>query len=654
MFTLQDSIKILHVEDERIVQEHISIMLKRKTKNLYLAASGEEGLEIFRTKLPHILITDISLPGISGIEMCREIQKIQPETKIIFTTAFSDMEFFQAAIDLGVKDYILKPIERSKLFRAVDKCMDEFKLIQEKEQMQTALRQSEQKYRELYENAPIAYITLDSDGIITNGNKEAANLFMQSVGSLKGNYIFDFVCREDPNYKNIHRLFDLVHKRGKPQKGEFLFRRESREKIWINLFANPVSQNSSENGNILVTAINITDKHHYQESLLQNEKIHQRITNNTLDIIVQTDSKGQIKYITHSIELILGYPVQSIMEKNIFSLIHPDEMEDIKTEFFQSIHEKKTWRREFRMRHADGNYSWFDCQSSNLYDESKKFSGTIFSLRNINDQKISTQDAQNKHLFLQQLIDTIPAPIFYKDMQGKYQGCNHAFEAYLGREKKDILGKSVYEIAPMEMAELYHQKDMKLYQEKKIQTYTAKVRSANNKQYHYKFTKALFCDIEGEPAGIVGIMLDNTELENAKITLEKNQKLQNKAQKLFALGTWQLDLSTQQEYWSEELYNIFDIDPKAEPEDFLSILSLIETEEQDIPAKLIQDIAARQKEEYYTFKIKSDSVLYKRIVCQIEYIYDKTKPNNLTQIIGIFQNISFLERRKDSLKIKNK
>ena len=56
--------------------------------------------------------------------------------------------------------------------------------------------------------------------------------------------------------------------------------------------------------------------------------------------------------------------------------------------------------------------------------------------------------------FQQTLIDTIPSPIFYKDTEGRYLGCNSSFESFIGMRKADIVGRSVYEIAPGDLAQI--------------------------------------------------------------------------------------------------------------------------------------------------------------------------------------------------------
>ena len=79
---------ILYVEDEITVQEELSEFLKDYCDELYVASNGVEGLSLFKQHHPKIIVSDIKMPKMDGIELAQEIFKIDPECHIIFTTAF--------------------------------------------------------------------------------------------------------------------------------------------------------------------------------------------------------------------------------------------------------------------------------------------------------------------------------------------------------------------------------------------------------------------------------------------------------------------------------------------------------------------------------------------------------------------------------------
>lgn len=113
--------------------------------------------------------------------------------------------------------------------------------------------------------------------------------------------------------------------------------------------------------------------------------------------------------------------------------------------------------------------------------------------------------------FIQKLIDTIPNPIYYKYAHGLYLGCNKSFEELHGRPKKEIIGKSAYDLFPNNHAEILHEDDQALLREPGVQTQEASLLYASGKIRDVIINKATFSDSDGTPAGLVGVILDITE-----------------------------------------------------------------------------------------------------------------------------------------------
>jgi len=108
---------ILYVEDEEKVREGYTKPIKRCAKELFTASNGKEGLELFKKHNPDIVVTDIKMPKMNGIDMVKAIKEINPEVKVIFTSAHSESEYLLNAIELHADGYFLKPVP-SKLLKS--------------------------------------------------------------------------------------------------------------------------------------------------------------------------------------------------------------------------------------------------------------------------------------------------------------------------------------------------------------------------------------------------------------------------------------------------------------------------------------------------------------------------------------------------------
>ncbi|RTR38714.1 sensor domain-containing diguanylate cyclase [Shewanella canadensis] len=111
---------------------------------------------------------------------------------------------------------------------------------------------------------------------------------------------------------------------------------------------------------------------------------------------------------------------------------------------------------------------------------------------------------------LQYLIDTLPVPIFYKDRDGNYLGCNKAFEDFIKIERRKLIGRSAFELFDRELAEIYHSADQALFENPGVQNYESVVRSTQGDERYVKFHKTSFVDNNNEVAGLIGVIFDIT------------------------------------------------------------------------------------------------------------------------------------------------
>ncbi len=163
-----------------------------------------------------------------------------------------------------------------------------------------------------------------------------------------------------------------------------------------------------------------------------------------------------------------------------------------------------------------------------IYDRTLELQETVQKLETARKEKEEAANQLHDQLFfLQILMDAIPAPIFYKDREGVYRGGNLAFKSYSGVPKDRIVGKTVFDIAPSELAKVYHQADMKLIQEGGRQVYEASVKFADGSLHDVVFHKDVYKDTEGHIAGIVGVILDITERKQLEKKLLQAQKLES-------------------------------------------------------------------------------------------------------------------------------
>lgn len=173
------NMSILYVEDEKDLREVTHEILKSFTKNQYIAENGQEGLELFKKyeKNIDLIVTDINMPILNGLEMAKEIKNINPNIPIIITTAFSNKEYLLESIDIGIDKYVLKPIDIAKLLQAMSQSIIYYELKELFVDKLTNLPNRNKLKKDLNQTDDVLMAFFDIDGFLTLND-----LFGEEIG----------------------------------------------------------------------------------------------------------------------------------------------------------------------------------------------------------------------------------------------------------------------------------------------------------------------------------------------------------------------------------------------------------------------------------------------------------------------------------------
>ncbi len=111
---------ILVVEDEIKTRESMINILSERFSKVIGAQNGDEGLKKFKKFKPDLVITDIAMPIMDGLDMAREIKEISDDVPIVVLSAYSEKERLLRSIDIGIDKYLIKPVDIEELFKVLD------------------------------------------------------------------------------------------------------------------------------------------------------------------------------------------------------------------------------------------------------------------------------------------------------------------------------------------------------------------------------------------------------------------------------------------------------------------------------------------------------------------------------------------------------
>lgn len=139
---------------------------------------------------------------------------------------------------------------------------------------------------------------------------------------------------------------------------------------------------------------------------------------------------------------------------------------------------------------------------------------------------IRLQKTQTEHdNFLNQVIESTSNPIFYKGTEGRYFGCNTAFANFIGLPKDEIIGKTVFEVAPQEFAQKYYEMDQEFFENPVTQRYEYKVADSKGEIMDVIFFKTAIRDDNGNVVGLLGHMFDISDRKKLETELKKEKEI---------------------------------------------------------------------------------------------------------------------------------
>jgi len=165
---------------------------------VFTAENGKEGLEIFERERPPLVLTDVKMPGMDGIEVLKRIKEIEPKTEVIVITGHGDMDLAIKALNLDATDFINKPIQRQLLDEALKRA---------KERWQLAVNKENEISLEAIENCAVVHL---QGNLTSHSEPHLQETYRQAVEMNKSRIILHFLKSASMNGAGIALLTQLL------------------------------------------------------------------------------------------------------------------------------------------------------------------------------------------------------------------------------------------------------------------------------------------------------------------------------------------------------------------------------------------------------------------------------------------------------------
>lgn len=273
-------LSVLVVEDDLPSKMFMSSLLKLKFREIFSADNGLSGLEQYNANKPDIIIADIGMPVMDGLELSRRIKAINPKAHIILTTAFDQKSYMLEAIRIGIDQYILKPLQKDQLYTSIERVAGIILLEKEVEsQYENIIRLSL-----AVDQSPNMVVMVEKSGTVQYVNKKFCDTSLLDRDEVIGKHI-DELNLFEKRIGDFEEVKFMLKENQSSLKSEFSLTRHDGSDFWVDISVTPVVSHDGTTKNYVVQLEDITERKRVQEQLKQyNEVLEEKVKERTMEL----------------------------------------------------------------------------------------------------------------------------------------------------------------------------------------------------------------------------------------------------------------------------------------------------------------------------------------------------------------------------------
>lgn len=436
---------ILVVDDDETLREQFATCLRGEGYLVHEAATGMQGLQLALDRVPDLVLLDVRLPDVSGVEICRQI-KGNPRLNDVFVAlcsgeATSD-EHKVNGFNTGADEYLVKPFGLQELLARV-------KTLIRLRDTTAALRASEEHHRRLIDILPDAVCLIHPKGRLLAANAKAANILgYPSTSELLHKNLFDLTPPEE--HERIKTDILNALKTGLVRNLEYTMLKRDGVQFQVELSATVSLGINNQPAGLLSVVRDVTERKQAQEALQASEERFRQLANHIHEVFWMTDpQRTRFIYVSPAYEEIWGQTCQSLYDNPAkwLEAIHPEDRKRV-SDKLHARQKHGEYDEIYRIVRPDASVRWIHDRAFPIRDAA----GEVYRVVGIADDTTKRKQAWDalgesearKRAIMQAALDGI----ITIDHEGRMIELNAAAEKIFAHSGSKLIGEKVLEVIP--------------------------------------------------------------------------------------------------------------------------------------------------------------------------------------------------------------
>ncbi len=354
----KEQLKIVYVEDDPVIRNNALEVLRRRYTQVYSAEDGLMGWQLYQEIMPDLVITDIKMPVMNGLELIKNIREVSAEQHILITSAYNDSELLIDALNLAVDGYLIKPFLTEALISYIQRVVHSLNLKSEVEAYHTRLEQmvnertqellqSEGKFGALIEKLLDGLILIENHKIVFSNTSIGELLGYTKADLLGKDYRMLIAEKEVSRVSQIHEQ-RLKRQGDVPELYQTLIKSKDGQEIPVEL--NVGFLTLEEVPQVLVLIRDMTKRLQMEHERLRLEGAIDQVE----ESVIITDTTGLIVYTNRAAEKLTGYSKDELLNSNMRILKSGIHDEPFYTSFWRNLIDSHRFSGVFINKRKDG------------------------------------------------------------------------------------------------------------------------------------------------------------------------------------------------------------------------------------------------------------------------------------------------------------